>query len=78
MSQEEFLREFNSLPPEAKRQVADFIAFLQHRYEDGKSAKKKKRSNITKEKFLGMWHDREDLQDSATWVRALREREWAK
>lgn len=26
--------------------------------------------------FVGMWHDREDLVDSAGWVRARRRREW--
>lgn len=26
--------------------------------------------------FIGMWRDREDMQDSSTWTRHLREREW--
>ncbi|MEW6130112.1 MAG: DUF2281 domain-containing protein [Acidobacteriota bacterium] len=76
MSQEEFLREFNALPPEDKRLVADFIAFLQSRYKKPKPKKKSKRSDIKKEAFIGMWHDRDDMKDSSTWVRNLREREW--
>jgi hypothetical protein len=76
MNQEEFLREFNSLPPEGKRLVADFIAFLQSRYEKPEPAQKAKRSNIKKEKFIGMWRDREAMNDSTAWVRNRREQEW--
>ena len=25
---------------------------------------------------IGMWEDREDMQDSTAWVRQLRQREW--
>jgi hypothetical protein len=25
---------------------------------------------------IGMWEDREDMKDSAAWVRQLRQREW--
>ena len=32
MKQEELLRELESLPPEAQREVIDFIAFLRIRY----------------------------------------------
>jgi hypothetical protein len=27
--------------------------------------------------FVGMWRDRDDLQDSTDWVRSLRREEWA-
>ncbi len=32
--------------------------------------------SIGNEPFVGMWKDRDDLQDTSSWVRALREREW--
>jgi len=39
-----------------------------------------KPEEYTKEHFspvgFGMWKDREDMNDSAQWVRNLREREW--
>jgi hypothetical protein len=75
MSKEELLREFDSLLPEGQRLVADFIASLQSRYKKSEPEKKVKRRDITKEKFIGMWRDREDMRDSASWVRNLRERE---
>jgi hypothetical protein len=77
MSKEELLREFYSLPPEGQRLVTDFIAFLQSRNKKSKPEKKRKRPDLTKEKFIGMWGDREDMKDSNAWVRNLREREWA-
>ncbi len=33
-------------------------------------------SNLTDEPFIGMWQDREDMQDSSQWVRHLRQQEW--
>lgn len=26
--------------------------------------------------FIGMWRDREEMQDSTQWVRAIRQQEW--
>lgn len=37
MTNEEFLREINSLPPEAQRQIEDFISFLRERYKSSQS-----------------------------------------
>jgi hypothetical protein len=78
MSKEELLRQFNSLPPEGQRLVTDFIASLQNRYKKSKPENQPKRTDITKEKFIGMWLDREEMNDSSAWVRNLREREWKK
>ena len=33
-------------------------------------------SNIENEPFVGMWKDREDMQDSSQWVRQVRQQEW--
>ena len=71
-------QQFEALSPAAKRQVAEFIAFL--------SARRKRRSTsnavdekpINKEGFVGMWSDREELADSTAWVRRLRSEEWGK
>jgi hypothetical protein len=76
-------RDFDSLPPEAQKQVMDFIAFLQMRYTPatggvkppaGKAKATKMR--LVDEPFIGMWKNREDMRDSARWVRETREREW--
>ena len=71
------VRDIGSLPPEAQKQVSDFVAFLKTRYPVGKSGRKAKRTKIADEPFIGMWRDREDMQDSSAWVRRLRESEWS-
>ena len=78
MKQEEILREFLSLPPEDRRRVEDFIAFLRERGRRSYSIEKPESSDLAKDGFIGMWRDREDVQDSSAWVRAAREREWIK
>ncbi|MBN1660805.1 MAG: DUF2281 domain-containing protein [Anaerolineae bacterium] len=69
------LQDIDSLPAEAQRQVIDFIAFLKTRYRTMPDASKSRRK-LMDEPFIGMWRDRDDLQESSTWVRELRRREW--
>jgi uncharacterized protein YfbU (UPF0304 family) len=76
MTNEEIIREFSSLPSEARREVIDFIRFLKSRYR--KNDKTKSVLELSNEKFVGMWEDREDLQDSSRFVRDLRRSEWTK
>ena len=75
MTTEEILRDFDSLPPEAQRQVADFIAFLLSRYRPSQSTENSEVSPAA-DTFIGMWRDRADLQDSSAWVRSIRKSEW--
>ena len=76
MTNEEIIREFSALPPEARREVADFIAFLRARYQT--KGENRIHKNLSEENFVGMWKDREDLSDGSVWVRALRQNDWAK
>jgi hypothetical protein len=69
-------REIASLPPEAQKQVIDFVAFLKARYPASQPARKTRRTRLADEPFIGMWQDRADMQDSVAWVRSLRMREW--
>ncbi|MGB7922268.1 MAG: hypothetical protein WCF57_03385 [Pyrinomonadaceae bacterium] len=78
MTHEEILRELASLPPEGQRQVADFIALLRERYAHSQSTGQSPTTDLAQEGFIGMWRDREDMQDSSIWVRDLRERDWVK
>ena len=32
--------------------------------------------NFQNEPFVGMWKDREDMEDSSQWVRQVRQQEW--
>jgi len=70
------VREIESLPPEAQKQIMDFVAFLKARYPTEPRARKTRRVRLTDEPFIGMWRDREDLRDSSAWVKDLRRREW--
>ena len=70
------VREIASLPPEAQKQVLDFIAFLKARYPTTHPVREMRRTKLADEPFIGMWRDREDMQDSTAWVRSLRQREW--
>ncbi len=76
MTNEEIIREFSALPSEARREVADFIAFLRARYDT--KDENRTGGNLSEEDFVGMWKDREDLPDGAVWVREIRQNEWAK
>jgi len=69
-------RDIASLPPEAQQQVIDFVAFLKARYPTIKYVRKTKQIKLVDEPFIGMWQHREEMQDSAAWVRSLRQREW--
>ena len=33
-------------------------------------------ANLQDEPFVGMWKEREDMEDSSEWVRQLRQQEW--
>lgn len=66
---------FESLPPEAQTLVADFIMFLQQRYQHS-SATQQTQHNFRGDPFVGLWQDREDFKDSTQWVRMTRSGEW--
>ena len=68
---------FNALPPEAQKQVLDFISFLEARYKPV-SSRKVRRARLRNEPFIGMWSRRQDMQDSSGWVRNTRRSEWTK
>jgi hypothetical protein len=76
MAQNDIVKEFDNLPPEAQKQVIDFIAFLQTRYRTGATKKAKRKGRLADESFIGIWRDREDMRDSSAWVRKVRAAEW--
>ncbi|HEX6292116.1 MAG TPA: DUF2281 domain-containing protein [Herpetosiphonaceae bacterium] len=76
MNREQIWREFDTLPPQAQQQVADFIAFLHSRTSQATPATPSASSDFANEPFVGMWQDREDMSDSNIWVRQVRTREW--
>jgi hypothetical protein len=75
MNQEQLWRELTALPPDARQQVFDFIAFLHWRYTQAVAEKYVPTTDIRNEPFIGLWHDREDMKNSSEWVRTLRVQE---
>lgn len=73
MLQNNISNEFISLPPEARRQLLDFMEFLKSKYANQKIEKK---TDVRNEAFIGMWADRVEMEDSSRWVRNLRNKEW--
>ena len=57
------VREITSLPPEAQKQILDFMAFLKTRYPPIPTTKKVRRTKLANEPFIGMWRTRRDMQD---------------
>jgi hypothetical protein len=76
VNQEHVWEEFSALPPEAQRQVADFIAFLRARYKHPSFDQRADLIDLANEEFIGVWRDRADMEDSSQWVRDARQREW--
>lgn len=76
MTQQQFLQAYRSLPDEAKRQVADFVAFLQQKYQADQPEQEQLGKRFDNEPFVGMWQDRPELEDSTAWVRQVRQTEW--
>lgn len=52
--------------------------FLRQRYAVVKPASQSSDIDLMNDNFIGMWSDRQDLADSTTWVRSVRENEWSK
>jgi hypothetical protein len=75
MDQTRVLQEFSALPPEAQKLVAELIAFLGRQSQLSRPVKIKSRP-IAEEKFIGLWQDRVDMQDSHLYIRNFRQREW--
>lgn len=73
---EQVWNDFMTLPADARRQAADFIAFLRQRYARTQGPETK--SSLNEEPFVGMWKDRTDMTDSTEWVRERREKEWTR
>lgn len=76
MEQDKIVNAIINLPPEAQRQVADFIDFLQIRYKTNQKTAKAERLRFADEPFIGMWKNKKELKDSSDWVRELRKSEW--
>jgi len=73
MTAQHLTEEYGVLPPEAQRQVDDFVEFLRQKYAPAATSPA---PELEDEPFIGMWRDRADLKDSSAQVRELRKSEW--
>jgi len=73
MTPQHLAERYITLPPEAQRQVDDFVEFLRQKYAP---AAPSPLPELEDEPFIGMWRDRDDLEDSGAHVRELRKSEW--
>ena len=76
MNQRQILQELDALPSEAQKLVADLVSMLSQQYKHSKGVRKPKVSNLAEEPFIGIWHERNEMQDSSLYVRSLRKSEW--
>jgi len=76
MEAKKIINDISELPADAQRQVIDFIAFLKTRYAKIQSDNNTIKGNISDEKFIGIWKDRQDMEDSGSWLRNVRKSEW--
>lgn len=68
-------KEITQLPIEGQKEVLDFIVFLKGRFKTVKPISQKR--SIIEESFVGMWKNNKDMEDSSSWVREARTKEWA-
>jgi hypothetical protein len=76
MTAQSIAKEIAALPPAMRREVVDFIVFLRQRRSRATSAQRSFKAPLKTDPFVGMWTKRDDLTDSARWVRETRRREW--
>ncbi len=79
MNREDLWQAWSTLPPIAQQELLDFMTFLHQKYQElplAEISPKQEPFDWEAEAFVGMWADREDMQDSTGWVRQLREKEW--
>jgi len=70
--------EIAALPAEARREVIDFVVFLRQRHGTAAASRTARKLPLSREPFVGIWAGRDDMADSARWVRDARQREWGR
>jgi len=76
MEIETLYNKFESLPIEAQKQVSAFIDFLQSKYQIKTKQRRLYGQGLFNEKFIGIWKDRIEFDDSSGWLKNLRKKEW--
>ena len=69
---ERIYREAKTLPEAQAKEVLDFLEFLKSKLKRTSGADTKGTANEDALPGFGMWADRDDMQDSAAYVREIR------
>ncbi len=75
-SKDLIIKELDNLPPSAHKLIKEFIELLRKSLEIEERTAVKGRKSVIQGKFIGMWKDREDTNDSVTFVKNLRKAHW--
>ena len=74
--------DLSSLPEQARQELTDFYQFLKKKYRPSKAkhgaAASPPFKALEDAGFVGMWKDRGDMKDAASWVRKQRESAWSR
>ena len=76
MNIREAIERVSVLPPERQAEVMDFIQCLLAR--ESASPRPEEHVPLRQDPFVGLWSDRPDMADGATWTRHMRQREWTR
>ncbi len=68
----ELKTDLENLPEEAQLLLIDFLEILKKRYTKPSQIDTK----LEDEPFVGMWKEREEMNDSSQWVREVRKQQW--
>ena len=77
MTPAQLIENFNALPTDAQKVVVELVVFLGKKSRRSKPSYKSSSANLMDEKFIGLWRDRDDMQDSNAYIRSLRRSEWS-
>ncbi len=71
-------KKIKKLPPEARKQVQDFVDFIYQKYTFDDTSKILNTGKIAESPFFGIWKDRPEMSDSSQWVKDVRKTQWSK
>lgn len=71
---EQVIQEIAKLPEADQQSVIDFVEYLKKRQMSPSATRQP--LDLEDEPFVGMWKDRQDMEDSSDWVRQTRQHHW--
>lgn len=77
MTTTQLIENFNALPKDAQKIVVELVTLLGKKEQRPKSLRKSATTSLVNEKFIGLWKERDDMQDSNAYIRNLRRSEWS-